>query len=210
MARMPKYERIRNKKLNLFARVDKPGRLWTFLNSAIFLWFLTAAFVSVGGSYFSQVQKCIADGETLTDRFSLLTQELSNRDTEFGFILHNAESINALISKKAQYKSWYSEFQGKDGQEIEAERLRILRRAEPLSLSKARDAYQVFPNEMKIEIATVDSNQTIFEASKAGTPAFKETPANTFLLRNNCSVLSILKQLLYGERYVLRAVVQPN
>ena len=120
------------------AKVKKPvSRLWLFVNSGLFLWLLTAVFVTIGGSYFSQIQKCVADADALGERYYILTRELSNRNTEFARAIHVAESIEALKRAKAEYKSDFAEFQAKTGDEIESEWRHIIRRVDTRSLSVA-------------------------------------------------------------------------
>jgi len=78
MARMPKYEKIRNRRL--FQQSDlkqrRSSKVFAVINSGIFIWFLSAVAITLGGSIFSERQKCVADARQLIDRFDALDEEL--------------------------------------------------------------------------------------------------------------------------------------
>jgi hypothetical protein len=84
MRRMPKYEKIRNRRiLERAKRETVRSRLWMLLNSGIFLWFLSAILLTIGGGYITNHQQCMRDADQIIDRRSRLNLELLSRNTSF-------------------------------------------------------------------------------------------------------------------------------
>ena len=63
MARMPKYEKIRNRYAGRSRPQPTHSRFWIVANSSIFLWFLTATVLTAGGTFVSSYQQCKKDAE---------------------------------------------------------------------------------------------------------------------------------------------------
>lgn len=53
MAKMPKYEKIRNRLLR-GKPAPKPNRIWVLINSGFVLWLLSALFLTLGGRLFHE------------------------------------------------------------------------------------------------------------------------------------------------------------
>jgi len=102
---MPKYEKIRNKRMGLFRRRDPekpsepPSRLWTFLNSSFGLWVLTATFGSLVAATYSSLQVCIKDADDRVAKYSRLQSEIQSRQSEILEAINRAESIDDLRSR---------------------------------------------------------------------------------------------------------------
>src|SRR5215469_1400068 len=62
----------------LLAAVEKPerNRLLAVINSAFFLWVMSALLLSIGGSYITNHKQCLDDAEKVIERRSHLSQEL--------------------------------------------------------------------------------------------------------------------------------------
>jgi hypothetical protein len=103
--KMPKYEKIRNKRMGLFRRRDPekpsepPSRLWTFLNSSFGLWVLTATFGSLVAATYSSLQVCIKDADDRVAKYSRLQSEIQSRQSEILEAINRAESIDDLRSR---------------------------------------------------------------------------------------------------------------
>jgi hypothetical protein len=100
VARMPKYQKIRNARIRIFQRellerVDQPrsNRIWTFLNSALFIWFLSASLLTVGGGYITNHQQCIRDADQFISRRAHLVSELSSRKATFAASVASAKRL---------------------------------------------------------------------------------------------------------------------
>jgi hypothetical protein len=64
----------------LFALERTPKRkIFVILNSAFFLWILTASMLTVGGGYISQHAQCMADANKLIDRRERIKREIGDR-----------------------------------------------------------------------------------------------------------------------------------
>ena len=66
----------------LLAAVENPerNRLLAVINSAFFLWVMSALLLSIGGSYITNHKQCLDDAEKVIERRSHLSQELLFRD----------------------------------------------------------------------------------------------------------------------------------
>jgi hypothetical protein len=100
VARMPKYQKLRNARSRAFQRellqrIDqpKPSRLWTFLNSALFIWFLSASLLTVGGGYITNHQQCMRDADQIINRRTHLTSEIFARNAAFAASVADAKKL---------------------------------------------------------------------------------------------------------------------
>jgi hypothetical protein len=87
VVRMPKYQKLRNeldRSLQQAVRrkfeQQKSSTFWAFLNSAIFIWFLTSVVLASAGGYITSHQQCMKEAnETIENRAHLLS-ELQSRE----------------------------------------------------------------------------------------------------------------------------------
>ena len=100
MARMPKYQKLRNARSRAFQRellqrIDqpKPTRLWTFLNSALFIWFLSASLLTVGGGYITNHQQCMRDADQIISRRAHLASDIFSRNAAFATRVADAKKL---------------------------------------------------------------------------------------------------------------------
>lgn len=99
MARMPKYEKLRNGMLHkkLAAPPEKPkSKLWAFVNSGIVLWLLSALFLTLGGGYFTNHAQCMRDSEQLIERRRMLGEELLGRNYAFSEKVEAATNVKGI------------------------------------------------------------------------------------------------------------------
>jgi hypothetical protein len=111
--KMPKYEKIRNQRSR--QAPVKSSRLWTFINSAFFLWLLSAVILSIGGAYFNQHLACITSAETDGLFYSHLTEEIFDRQARVISAL-TTTSNPIDFSKVVDSKSFvtFKEFDGQN------------------------------------------------------------------------------------------------
>lgn len=129
--RMPKYEKLRNARLYGAMHQPKASRISAVLNSPLFLWVLTALFVTAAGSYFSQVQKCMSDADAAADKFDLLENERWKREYYFKHALATMKTFAEVREAKDRYMPSSSDFKSKTAWDLQVEQFHILRRAVP-------------------------------------------------------------------------------
>ncbi len=219
MSKMPKYEKLRSRRRIPTLLEEPPNRIIAILNSAFFIWLVSAVFVTVGGSYFSGIQKCTADAEGIIDRYDLLESEYYSREYYYYGAVLSANTIEDLAKSKGEYKSSYSEFQTKDYHEIQREIDSILHRIPPMSkddLKIAREQYPYFVNESLAQylISYADELKMPYaldRMKKAVKDKVRSVDKPLFVLRSNCSPRAVFGQLFYGERDVVRGTLAlPN
>lgn len=197
MARMPKYAKMQNQKISSIHAPPPKHRLVAIINSPLFLWFLTAVFVTGAGRYFTQVQECARDASSALERWETVNGEIEDRSDYYRHALRTAKTVAEL--KQYRYKSDVAEIADKDSRELFTMRDRILRMVSPEELEKANFASSIIENTF---LQTVEKNTDagLVEAksflSKYHEPRFAT-------LRTNCGPPSIFAQLTSGTRYVL-------
>lgn len=77
LAALNKEPKKRNWFVRFFLVVGK------VINSAIFIWFLTAIFVTLGSGYLTQHRQCLADAEGVIERISKLRSEIVRRQRTY-------------------------------------------------------------------------------------------------------------------------------
>jgi hypothetical protein len=114
--KMPKYEKIRNKRMGLFRRRDSetapegPSRLWSFLNSSFGLWIFTATFGSFVAATYSSLQVCIKDADDRMAKYSRLQSEILSRQSAILEAIIRAQSIDDLGSRLKNIAAGRQEF----------------------------------------------------------------------------------------------------
>lgn len=103
MPRMPKYEKIRNRRiLERNKSETKPSRLWVLVNSGIFLWFLSAALLTVGGGYITNHQQCMRDADQIIERRSHLSLEILSRNASFASRVNGDKTLRPPFTPDKQ------------------------------------------------------------------------------------------------------------
>jgi hypothetical protein len=136
VAKMPRYEKLRNMQLRGFQKkvlraVGPPrrSRLWTFLNSAFVIWCLSAILLTVGGGYITNHQQCMRDADQIIDRRSHLALELFSRRAAFATRVSEAKTLQPPFLPGKQ-GSLYSDLSGIPYGEVEKEFLLLIKRIE--------------------------------------------------------------------------------
>ena len=82
---LQRQKRERNFQQRVLNAVEAPkrNRFLAVINSAFFLWCISALFLTVGGGYLTNHQQCVREADQLIERRSLLTQELYGRQLAF-------------------------------------------------------------------------------------------------------------------------------
>ncbi|MGY3589029.1 hypothetical protein ACVIGB_002015 [Bradyrhizobium sp. USDA 4341] len=75
------------------AKEPKANKFWVVVNSGIFLWFLSACLVTVGGGYITNHQQCMRDADQLISRRVQLVTELRSRRLAFSSSVANLKKV---------------------------------------------------------------------------------------------------------------------
>lgn len=106
--RSPSFKRRPNNLLQQYLgrrtflrRLHKPKkrfskRLIAIINSGFFLWVLSAAALSIGGTYYVQHKECLADAARLVDKFENARKELNSRENYVRDAAFRARNIHEL------------------------------------------------------------------------------------------------------------------
>jgi hypothetical protein len=119
--RMPKYEKIRNKLIRDAQKPPKPNKFWLVLNSGIFLWFLSASLLTVGGGYVTSHQVCMREADQLIERRDGLSREIHSRRLAFHETVANAKTVEQLVIVPTTKGSVYPDLEKTPYNEIEQE-----------------------------------------------------------------------------------------
>jgi hypothetical protein len=99
VARMPKYEQIRNRMLREKHAPKAAGfwkGLWAVLNAGFVLWLLSAAFLTLGVGYFTNHAQCMRDANQMIERRLMLGEELMGRNYAFSQRVEGATNVKAV------------------------------------------------------------------------------------------------------------------
>jgi hypothetical protein len=119
---MPKYEKIRNKLIRDAQKSAlKPSKLWLVLNSGIFLWFLSASFLTVGGGYVANHQGCMREADQLIERQDRMSREMYSRRAAFNETVADAKTVDNLILVPTTKGSLYPDLEKMPYYELEHE-----------------------------------------------------------------------------------------
>jgi hypothetical protein len=100
---MPKYEKIRNRREQasrklMSATVPKRNIVLAIINSAIFIWFISAIFLTLGGGYVTYHQQCMRDADQIIERHRMINQEMVGRRLAFSNAIEAANTVQKLPS----------------------------------------------------------------------------------------------------------------
>jgi hypothetical protein len=109
-----RQKRGREFQQRVLAAVEKPksNRLLAIINSAFFLWVLTACVVTAGGTYVASYQQCRKDADSEIDRSTKLERELYQRELNIRNIILTKAHVADMRQALAQPNSYYPEFAG--------------------------------------------------------------------------------------------------
>jgi hypothetical protein len=153
VARMSKYEKIRNKRERTFQNkllaVPKRSRIGIVINSAFFIWCISALFLTLGGGYVTNHQQCMREADQLIERKKLVSQEGAGRRLAFSIALESATTPRKLPSTPTNAGSVVPEFAKMSYFDVQLELSKLLGRIEyeelpDSSLRKARAEWSEF------------------------------------------------------------------
>ncbi|CAN5277154.1 hypothetical protein BH10PSE11_BH10PSE11_04070 [soil metagenome] len=116
------------RRLVLAAEKPKLNTFLAVLNSAAFLWIMTAGCLAVGGSYFTQQQKCLSEGQTLARAFYEIEQELHTRDDAARDAIEDASSVEEVVALYRQYALGNGDYEKLNAVQLYNKRMGILSR----------------------------------------------------------------------------------
>lgn len=91
----------------------QPGTLVKILNSAFFLWLLSAILFTIGGAYYTTYQRCTNDSLLIVDRFQKLARELHDRQRYIASATLASARIDDLRTKLQSIPYVYAEYKNR-------------------------------------------------------------------------------------------------
>jgi hypothetical protein len=103
--------RERDFQAKVLGALDKPesNRFVTIINSAAFLWFLSALFITAGGSYLTKYQECARQADEIAGKFQRINEELYIRRKAIFQVISDSSSMDAIRSGIKDLPSIYVE-----------------------------------------------------------------------------------------------------
>lgn len=120
--RMPRFAKLQNALIRKHSGKKQPdekkrGAL-AFFNSPLGLWILSAIFLTVGGSYITKRQECLATARTNIELYRSLEREIYGR--RLRILDDAASSSNSIDFYKALESNSFAELKQFDGQTLSA------------------------------------------------------------------------------------------
>src|SRR5262249_11128208 len=110
--RMPRFAKLQNALIRKKSDQKKSGAL-TFFNSPLGLWMLSAIFLTVGSSYFTKRQECLATARTNIELYKSLDRELVSRRRRIVFeALFSSNSIDFYKTLRSDSSAELKQFDG--------------------------------------------------------------------------------------------------
>jgi hypothetical protein len=83
----------------VLAALEKPrkNRILLIINSAFFLWLLSASVLTFGSFYFTTYQQCVRDANSDSDKYFRLAREVFNRKEYVASVVAKTKSFSELI-----------------------------------------------------------------------------------------------------------------
>jgi hypothetical protein len=134
VAGMPKYEKTRNERerasqKRLLASVPKRNIVLAVINSAFFLWLLSAILLTIGGGYVTNHQQCMREADQFIARRSHLASEIFSRNAAFATTIADAKKLQPPFQPSKQ-GSLYPDLSNLPYGEVERELLMLYERIE--------------------------------------------------------------------------------
>jgi hypothetical protein len=201
------HEQYRTRHLRALER-DPRRKLFVVINSAFFLWILTAFCIAIGGSFFSQKQKCTAEANSLYLRYGNLDDEIRSRDSHMRRAVRNAKTFSDVVKARDRYLSETSEFRGKTLPELDAALSQVLfyvDREQEASYLEDMPSSQLEYNirQMTIPDGRKPSLNELKEDEKYFTERADRLALKKLFLIPDCSIKSVFNQLATGRSYFL-------
>jgi hypothetical protein len=123
----------------VLAALERPKQssIGRIINTPLFIWLLSAAFLTVGGGYFTHYQQCSRDVAELRDRFYRLSYEVYRRSDHIAFSVKQANSVHDIRSALNALPTFYSDYRQRTLRELQRELRQIQARIEPTDAMKA-------------------------------------------------------------------------
>jgi len=124
---MPESERLRQKKEREFQKrvlaalegaKPKKGRIGGIINSAFFLWLLSAVVITAGGAFFTKRQECLGEAHRVQDIWSKLARELYTRESYVLKTIQRASTIEEVKERVPKCSWLYNEYKERSTGEI--------------------------------------------------------------------------------------------
>jgi hypothetical protein len=125
-------------KRRVLTALEQPrkNKLIAFLNSGLFLWFLTLCVVSIGGAFLTSYQQCERNAEDAIEKNTKIERELFQRELRIREIIMTAQTLAEIKEQLKQQNSFYPEFSGFPTELLGETRAAFLNRVKDLKLPR--------------------------------------------------------------------------
>ncbi|MEW6450044.1 MAG: hypothetical protein AB1490_05310 [Pseudomonadota bacterium] len=160
-----RQKRERGFQQQVLAALDKPkaNRLLAILNSAFFLWIMTAIFLTVGGAFFTAAQQCSIEANKQADLYSDLTSQIIYRGSRIREMIEQASNIEAIKKNAGVLVREIPSLREKPLLHLIRQRNQILRQSEPDSDDKRRDRWNIHLSEVSAPVTNALGTAEITE-----------------------------------------------
>lgn len=182
-----RQKREREFQERIIASLEKPkgNRFWAFINSAIFIWFLSATVLAMGGGYITNHQQCLHDAEQIIDRRARLGLELAGRQRAFNDTVQQAKTQKDAPFGPGIKGSVYDDLSKMSYFEVSNEFLKLEGRVERVQFPDGDEIHQARMKWMEFNRALAD--KMFDEAQKPilgnGPPTDKAQQAKDFKMQ---------------------------
>jgi hypothetical protein len=215
---------FKNRIISLLERAPK-NRTFEILNSAFFLWIMSALLVGFGGSFFNAQSQCIVESEKLIAEAARMDSELSYRSFKMAVAAHNSDDAEVYQSSISDLKGILSKYQDTSTLDIyiEWQLFSIRVYTEVDRIFPVRD-FSLVPNAHRIPVDHLIALKTGGKISEKSFEAYRShvqrvenrsgvwSPidfSGKFFLESKCNIIDVLRQMVFSERYILTAKKWP-
>lgn len=219
--KMPAFEKLRNSRDRHFQKMtaSKPrSRFLAFVNAPLFLWSISAVFITLASAYYTQRQECLGKSDVLIMRYKNVLREANVRRETIRGNVRAADSFNAIDAKLTSLPSIYRDFAGTTLEELTQEQSLL---EEKINFDGLQKWFEYYANSVK---TFSDSSFTSFGSIYVGSASYVHRDLDRFkvfaenylraanlkfeavrdlVYEPTCDSKSLFKSLLSGERKTL-------
>ena len=121
--RFHSYAREREFYAKVIGALEKPkgSRFLAIINSAALLWFLSALFITVGGSYLTKYQECARQADDVIEKFQRINEELYVRRRAISQVISDSSGMDTIRSGIKDLPSIYVELKPRTLPDLDAD-----------------------------------------------------------------------------------------
>lgn len=190
-------------------------RFWLFalVNSAFFLWALSAIVLAFGSTYFSSRRQCMADARAQAEEYRLVVAELRARSDSIRKAIDRSSTREDLATRVSKIGGFIPPFQATPTSQLEFRKLILEERVvnpKENGLTEILNALQAKSgNEWQKSYIEGDTDRQIdehkFRDLKSYTSTYLMDRANTvlkgYVIKPDCNLKAIILNYVSGDQY---------